>query len=372
MVARIGYPLGVEDLKQYTKYEKVWQAVFKLSSSQGGSNMHNPLRTVLLAIGFGMASVAPLPAQSLDQLHKAALKEGGTVNFYASLAQINAEKILPEFEKRFPGMKVNHVDGTSDKLAARIIAEARGGRTIVDVAEFSIEDIRNLYNQKLLSEKTIPEAAAYPSNLKGTYWIANNLIFINGAWNTEKVKKGEEPKAFDDFADPKWKDRLIGEPRDVEILIGLTHKFKSFEKARDLLAKIAANNVEFHKGHSDLAELLVAGQAAACFTCYTHHYPLRIKKGAPVGYMLSEGVATIIPSATPKNPPHPNSALLYERWSASEEGQAAYARGGRNPAHPKVEATDKIRPDKIYAVGTEDLKEFAKYEKAWKEIFKLR
>jgi len=320
----------------------------------------------------GLVIESPANAQSLDALHKAALKEGGTVNFYASLAQINAEKILPVFEKRFPGMKVNHVDGTSDKLAARIIAEARGGRTIADVIEFSIEDIRNLYIQKLLSEKPIPEAAAYPADLKGSYWLANNLIFITGAWNTEKVKKGEEPKVLDDFADPRWKDRLIAEPRDVELLIGLTDKYKSLAKAREILTKIAANNVEFHKGHSDLAELLVAAQAAACITCYTHHYPMRIKKGAPVGYMLTEGVATIIPSAMPKNPPHPNSSLLYARWSASEEGQAAYAKGGRNPAHPKVDAVDKVRPKKVYAVGVDDLKEFAKYDKAWKEVFKLR
>ena len=310
--------------------------------------------------------------QSLDDLHKAALKEGGVVNFYASMAQINAEKILPVFEKRFPGMRINHVDGTSDKLAARIIAEARGGRMIADVVEFSIEDVRNLYLQQLLSEKLVPEAAAYPSDLKGSYWLANNLIFINGAWNTEKVKKGEEPKVLDDFGEPRWKDRLIAEPRDVELLIGLTHKYNSLTKAREVLTRIGANHIEFHKGHSDLAELLVAGQAAACVTCYTHHYPMRIKKGAPVGYMLSEGVATIIPSALPKNPPHPNSALLYARWSASEEGQSAYAKGGRNPAHPKVEPVDKVRPEKIYAVGADDLKDFAKYEKVWKEIFNLR
>jgi len=310
--------------------------------------------------------------ESLDELHKKALKEGGTINFYASLAQINAEKILPAFEKRFPGMKVNHVDGTSDKLAARIIAEARGGRTIVDVIEFSFEDVRNLFNQGILSEKATPEAAAYPANFKGSYWLANNLIYINGAWNTEKVKKGEEPKTLEDFADPKWKDRLIGEPRDVELLIGLTRKFKSLEKAREVLIRIAANNVEFHKGHSDLAELLVAGQAAVCITCYTHHYPMRIRKGAPVGYMLSEGVVTIIPTAMPKNPPHPNSALLYSRWSESEEGQTAYANGGRNPAHPKVEPVDKIKPATIYPVTADDMKDFSKYEKIWKEVFKLR
>ena len=327
-----------------------------------------------LAVLIGLVSpvIARAQTESLDELYKKALKEGGTVNFYASLAQINAEKILPVFEKRFPGMKVNHVDGTSDKLAARIIAEARGGRTIVDVLEFDIQDVRNVYLQKLLAEKPIPEAAAYPANLKGSYWVANNLIFINGAWNTDKVKPGEEPKTLDDFGDPRWKDRLIGEPRDAVMLIGLTHKFNNLEKARAVLAKIAANNVEFHKGHSDLAELLVAGQAAACFTCYTHHYPGRIKKGAPVGYMLTEGVATIIPTAMPKNPPHPNSALLYARWSDSEEGQAAYAKGGRNPAHPKVEAIDKVRPATIYPITADDLKDLPKYEKIWKEVFKLR
>jgi ABC-type Fe3+ transport system substrate-binding protein len=99
---------------------------------------------------------------------------------------------------------------------------------------------------------------------------------------------------------------------------------------------------------------------------------MRIKKGAPVGYMLSEGVATIIPTAMPKNPPHPFTALLYSRWSESEEGQAAYARGGRNPAHPKVEAVDKVRPSQIYPVTADDLKDYSKYDKVWKEIFKLR
>ena len=64
-------------------------------------------------------------SQSLDELHKLALKEGGTLNFYATLAQINAEKILPVFEKRFPGIKINHVDATSDKLVARAVTEAR-------------------------------------------------------------------------------------------------------------------------------------------------------------------------------------------------------------------------------------------------------
>ncbi len=324
---------------------------------------------VLMSIG---PSAVSAQIETLDELYKKALKEGGVLNCYCSLAQINAEIIYPLFEKRFPGIKINHVDATSDKLAARAITEARGGKTIADVIEFGLEDINKIFDQGLLLERVPPEAAAYPANLRGPYWTANNLIFFVGAWNTDKVKKDEEPKFLDDFGDPRWKGRLIAEPRDYEILIALNHKHGSLEKARAVLARIAANNVEFHRGHSQLAELLVAGQAAACFTCYSHHYPSRKRKGAPVDYMLTEGAAGIIGVAVMKNAPHPNTAWLFNRWAASEEGQKVYAEGGRTPAHPKVEPKENIRPKAIYAVGVEDLKQYGKFEKIWKEVFKLR
>jgi iron(III) transport system substrate-binding protein len=325
-------------------------------------------------VGFLLLLFAsPAASQNLDDIYKQALKEGGTLNFYGTLAQINAAKILPVFEKRFPGIKINHVDATADKLAARAITEARGGRVLADIFQMSLENILQLQEQKLLIEKLPPEAAAYPDNLKGPFWLAADLIFITAAWNKNLVKPEDEPKQFDDFADPKWKGKLIGEPRDVEVLMGLArHKYKNDEKAIALLRKIAANNVEFHKGHSELAEFLVAGQAAACFTCYAHHYPPRIKKGAPLGYMLTEGVATINATALAKDSPHPNTAWLFARWSASEEGMKVYAMGGRTPPHPKVQPVEKIRPEKIYPIGTDEIKEWRKYEKTWKEIFKLR
>ncbi|MGH7828283.1 MAG: ABC transporter substrate-binding protein [Candidatus Binatia bacterium] len=319
-----------------------------------------------------LISVSAAQSETLDEVYKKALKEERVLNFYGSIAQTNAKRILPVFEKRFPGIKVNHVDVTADKLAVRAITEARAGKVIADIFQFSLENVLQLHEQGLVVDQLPPEAAQYPSNLKGSFWLANDLIFFIGSWNTNLVKKHEEPASFDDFADPKWKNRLIGEPRDAEILIGLMHKHKSLEKARAVLQKISANNVEFHKGHSQAAELLVAGQAAACFTCYSHHYPPRIKKGAPLGYFLTEGIASIIGASVAKGAPHPNTAWLWARWAASEEGQKVYAMGGRTPAHPKVEPIEKVRPKIIYAVGAADVKEFAKYEKIWKQIFKLR
>ncbi|HZD41309.1 MAG TPA: extracellular solute-binding protein, partial [Terriglobales bacterium] len=312
-------------------------------------------------------------AETLDELHKKALKEGGTLNFYGTLAQINAVKILPMFEKRFPGIKVNHIDATSDKLVARAVSEARGGRTIGDVFQTPLENVVQMHEQKLLLEKTLPESAEYPEGLHGSYWIASDLQYFIAAWNTNLVKKAEEPKSYDDFTDPRWKNRLIAEPRDLEMVLAFAkYKFKSDEKAIAFWKKVAANNVEFHKGHSQLAELLVAGQAAACLTCYSHHYPKRIAQGAPVNYMLTEGVASIVATAVFKDAPHPNTALLFARWVASQEGQKAYSEGGRTPAHPKVEPKDKTRTEKTYFITASDIKEFPKYEKIWKNIFGLR
>ena len=328
---------------------------------------------IILIMGAFVVALPVARAETLDELHKKALKEGGEINFYGTLAQINAERILPAFEKRFPGMKINHIDATSDKLVARAVTEARGGRTLGDVFQVPLENVIQLYNQKLLLDTNLPEGAEYPDGLKGSFWVASDLQYFVAAWNTNKVKKDEEPKSFDDFVNPKWKNRLIAEPRDLEMLLAFAkYKFKSDEKAIDFWKKVALNNVEFHKGHSQLAELLVAGQAAACLTCYSHHYPRRIKKGAPLNYMLTEGVASINGTAVFKNAPHPNSAMLFARWVASQEGQKEMARGGRNPAHPKIDPVDKTKTEKTYFITANDLKDFPKYEKIWKEIFRLR
>jgi ABC-type Fe3+ transport system substrate-binding protein len=309
----------------------------------------------------------------MDELHQKALAEGGVLSFYSTLAQVNAEKILPAFEARFPGIKVEHIDATSDKLVARVIAESRGGKVLGDVFQVPMDTVAQINQRGLLLQQVPPEAQEYPDSLRGSYWVASDLQFIIAAWNTSMVRPEDAPRQFEDFADPKWRNRLIAEPRDVELLAGLAlRKYNNDDQAIDLIRKIAANNVEFHAGHSELAELLAAGQAAACLTCYSHHYPSRIRRGAPLDYMLTEGIGLVNGTAVFKDAPHPHTAVLWMRWVTSEEGQQAYAEGGRTPAHPKVEPRDKTRPDRVYALSPEEVSNLSKYERPWKEIFQLR
>jgi iron(III) transport system substrate-binding protein len=320
------------------------------------------------------AASAPAKSESLDELYEKAKKEGGKLNLYASLSANSIEVILPAFMKRFPGITVDHTDATGDKLIARIVAEGRGGRVIADTFGGGLSYIAQMAEQKLLEPLAIPEAAAYPAYFKTDVWIATDTQYFIIGSNTNLVKKGDEPKDFEDLANPKWKGSLMGESRDYQLLLGLARgKYKSDEKAIDLVRKIAANQVEFHRGHSQLIEFLVAGQRPVCFTCYAHQFPPRVKKGAPILPLLSEGVGEIGGSVgVIKGAPHPNTAFLWARWVASEEGQRIFAQAGETPAHPKVDPVEKVRPANAYMLGQDDVKEFPKYEKIWKEIFQIR
>ncbi len=328
----------------------------------------------LLALPPVFAASAPALAESLDQLAERVKKEGGKVTVYASFSNRSIEVILPGFMKRFPGITVNHVDGTPNQLVARIIAEARGGRVLADVYSGSLIYISQVVDQKLLVPLTVPEAAAYPALMKSDLWVATDTQYYILGWNTNLVKEGDEPASFEDLANPRWAKNIMGEDRDHQLLIGFAkRKYKSDDKAIDLFKKIAANQVEFHRGHSDLAEFLVAGQRAVCFTCYSHHFPPRVKKGAPIQPLMSEGVGEVGGAVSIlKDAPRPLGALLWARWALSEEGQKVWAQAGETPAHPNVEPLEKVRPTTTYMLSIDDLKEMPRYQKIWKEIFQIR
>jgi iron(III) transport system substrate-binding protein len=310
---------------------------------------------------------------SLDDLYERAKLEGGTLSLYGSLNTNSAAKIFPAFEARFPGIKVDWVDGTGERLMTRMATEARGGKVLVDVIQTNLEHLYQLKNQGLIVDMSVPEGAAYPDSVKGSYWLGSDLKFYVLAWNTNLVRAEEEPRQFDDLADARWRNRIIGDPADVELLIVLARrKFQSEEKGLEVVQKIALNNPEFHTGHSELAELVVAGQGAVCMTCFSHHFPPRIRRGAPVSYQLNEGVGLISANALARDAPHPNTARLWIRWVATEEGQQAYADAGNTPAHPGVPPIERTRPDTIYPLGASDLPDYSKYQKLWQDTFRLR
>jgi iron(III) transport system substrate-binding protein len=332
-----------------------------------------PIRCCFVVLCCAIFCVAAGHAQTIDETYKQALKEGGVLNVYGTLTPDTAGKVLPVFEKRFPGIKAVNTGASGDKIVARAISEARGGRTIGDVFHMNLENVMQVQEQGLVLEKLPPEAEIFATHLKGTYWVATRFNTLVAAWNTQLVSKADEPKNFEDFAEAKWKGKLLAEPRDAEFLIAFAEqKYKNTDVAIALFRKIAANGVEFHSGHPQLVELLMAGQGSACITCYTHHLLPRIQKGAQITYLRNLGVGLISATAVFKNAPHPNSAWLFHRWAASDEGQKTFGIEGRIPANPKIAPADPIDVTTVYSLGEKEYREFSKYEKIWKQIFNLR
>ena len=133
------------------------------------------------------------------------VKEGGTLNFYGTLAQINAERISAGIREAF-SRRSKSIMSTPPRTSSprRAITEARGGQVFSDVFQMALENVLQLLDQKLTVDwLAVPEAAAYPAILRAAIGWPLNVIIIVGAWNTNMVKKEDEPKQFDDFADPR-------------------------------------------------------------------------------------------------------------------------------------------------------------------------
>ena len=100
-------------------------------------------------------------AQSFDEMYQRAKKEGRVV-VYAPLSAKTEEIVFPAFRKRFPGITIEHVDATSDKLVARAIAEARGGKVFGDVFGGTQVYLQQLKEQNLLMDITLPKLPPIP------------------------------------------------------------------------------------------------------------------------------------------------------------------------------------------------------------------
>src|SRR6476646_3821708 len=122
------------------------------------------LITCLLAIATIVVGSSSSGAQSIDETYPRALKEGGALNIYGTLTPDTAMKVLPVFEKRFAGIKTNNTGASSDKIVARAITEARGGRTIGDVFHMNLENVMQVHEQGLVLEKLPPDAEVFANH----------------------------------------------------------------------------------------------------------------------------------------------------------------------------------------------------------------
>lgn len=150
--------------------------------------------------------------RSIDQIYKAALKEGGVVTAWMGGDEKNQQDaVKAAFEKAFPGMKLNltvdlskYHDGNIDEQLAngKVYVDTLGLQTLQDFPRWKEEGA--LLNYAPLGfDKIFPDFRDTDAAYYGFLGLGWQLI-----WNTDKLK-GKAPQEYPDFLRPEFKEKLV-------------------------------------------------------------------------------------------------------------------------------------------------------------------
>ncbi len=345
-------------------------------------------RPAALLCGFlGVLSAAAAQAQtsvpySADPAWVAAAKREGKVVFYTTwIVDQLAQPMFNEFEKRFPGIKVEYVRGDSNQNLMKMITEKKANATQSDVWSLSA-GIGELAKVDGAAKLDLPSAKEITDDFKDRngLWVATYSVVHAPAYNTNMVAAKDVPKTYDDLLDPKWKGKLVWKRGDTTGSSGFIANILlayGDQKGRDYLAKLGKQNIIGYSGSvRALMDNIIAGEYALGLQMTNVHAVLSAAKGAPVKWVPVDPVAMSMTSiGISKDARHPNAARLFVDFVISRAGQTLMKDLGYLPVHPDVPAQypelkpeqggfkgNVIRPDAIDA-------NLAKWMDIEKELF---
>jgi iron(III) transport system substrate-binding protein len=246
----------------------------------------------------------------LQTLIEGAKKEG-ELNIY--LVYPGVTQVADAFTKKY-GIKVKNWRSGSENVLQRIVSEARGGRFEVDITENNAPEMEALRREKLLQQVMSPHHSdlmpqAVPAHKE---WVGTSIDMFVQAYNTEKIKKEDLPKTYQDLLDPKWKGLLGIEAADQHWFAYVLQELgpeKGLKLFKDI---VATNGISVRKGHSLLGQMVASGEVPLALTLYSWGPDQLKQKGAPVErFNISQPIAQFRGLGVLKKAPHPHAALLF-------------------------------------------------------------
>jgi len=316
---------------------------------------------VLLAFAF--------PAFAQDPALVAAAKKEGEVMVYHSTQAEDLKPVFDAFTAKY-GIKVSDWRSSSENVVKRVINETRAGKFTVDFIENNSPEQEALRRENMLRAMDSPRHADLrPGMLQPhkAYATSTLDVFVQ-AYNTDKVKKDEVPKTFDDLLNPRWKDRLGIEAED-QAWFGTLGGILGEEKVTKLFKDVVATNgMSVRKGHTLLAQLVASGEVPMGLTVYNYKPPQLKEKGAKIDWIvLQPAIAQFHAVAVHNKAPHPNAAaLLYDFFLG--DGQPLLAARNFVPSNSKVPSPFGDMPIKGIDPGEAIDKQDA-WQKRYEEIF---
>jgi len=269
-----------------------------------------------------------------DRLVEAAKKEG-VVSVYHVYPGLPA--LLAEFTKKY-GIKVKVWRSGSETVLQRVVTEAKGNKFEVDLVQNNSPENEAAFREKLLQEVRSPYQAdliaqALPAHHQ---WVGFSVDVWVAAYNTNKIKKEDLPKTYQDLTDPKLKGLLGIEANNQAWFGSLLAEMGEESGLKTFNAIMNTNGMSFRKGHSLLTMMVSSGEVPLALTVYSW-IPEQLKlKGAPIEYFpLQPLMAQVSTIAMLKKAPNPNAAVLLYDFLISD-GQKLLADASFIPVSKKI------------------------------------
>ncbi len=315
-------------------------------------------------------------SQSQEDLILAAKTERKVV-WYSSLNLVDLKRLANAFEKKYPFLKVEPYRASGERISNKILTEVRAEKYLFDLVAVGAFEIWPLYKRGLLGRYYSPESKIYNPAFKdpeGRWINLYNNYYVVG-YNTKIVPLRDVPRSWDDMLDPKWKNNFAIDYEDYEWYIGMLSSMGE-EQGRNFMRRLAQQNIQWRKGHTLIAQEMVAGAFPAALV-YAHRAESMKSLGAPIDWSptFNPIVSGMRVASISVRPLHPNAAKLLYNYVISKEGQYLIRSFHRIPAHPAVKPlTPRMDPKmlRVFPVQPHMAERANHWIREFREIFQLR
>lgn len=247
-------------------------------------------------------------------LEEGAKKEGKVV-WYTSLSGKSYKTIQAEFAKKYPDVKIEVYRAGSKDIAARILAEHKAGKYLVDAIESTPGILQLLRERNIITPYSSPEHKRWPDEHQikaqsgGVWWVTDRESFIGLGYNTDKMPKEKAPKSFDDLLNPELKGKIVMSVQSTgdRMLASMINV-----KGEEYVEKLKKQQIKLVKiSGTATRDLIISGEFVVSPSVFRNHALVKIGEGAPIGWNALDEVPTNAGgSAIFANAPHPHAALL--------------------------------------------------------------
>lgn len=295
--------------------------------------MRTLTKNVLVMAAFLITSMAANAQNypSTDaKLYEAAKKEG-TVVWYESGPIEPLKEVAADFEKKYPGIKVEVLRIVGVQQYQRFMQEVKANKHFADILQMSDRpSIIELIDEGHIAEWKVPTHEQFNAVFRlknhsyANYTTDNAIVYNVNKVTPEEVKILES--SWHGVLDPRFKGRFAVSTMKCGACYAGIHMFldpqMKDEYGVDFLKKLAAQKPAVYSEVLVGLDRVIAGEHDFTFWTWESIANTKWLQGAPLRWVR--------PSPTPdygnswqsvsKYAPHPNAARLFQNWSMSAEG----------------------------------------------------